>query len=81
MRTDFVTTYNAAAATFRDATRVYIDALDAERKRAEKALHFAGLIAATEVLGAAVGTAGGERGDLTLAMLRADEALHLEAAE
>ena len=80
MRTDFVTTYNAAASTFHEATRVYIDALDAERKRAEKALHFAGLIAATEVLGAAV-PASGERGDLTLAMLRADEALHLEAAE
>ena len=79
MRTDFVTTYNAAAATFRDATRVYIDALEAERKRAEKALHFAGLIAATEVLG--VTPAIGERGDLALAMARADEAMILEAAE
>ena len=77
MRTDHVATYNAAAEAFRAATEAYLAALDKERARAEKALHFAGLIAAVEVPGAI--PADGERGDLRLAMARVDEVM--EAAE
>lgn len=77
MRTDFVNIYNAAAEAFRAATEAYLEVLDKERARAEKALHFAGLIAAVEVPGSL--PADGERGDIRLAMARVDEVM--EAAE
>lgn len=79
MRTDYVLVYSRAAEVFREATQVYLNELDLERKRAEKAMHFASLIAAPDA--PLVRSGSDETDALKLAMERAEAALQMEAAE
>lgn len=79
MRTDHVLAYSRAAEAFREATQTYLAEHDAERKRAEKALHFASLIAAPDVV--LVRSDSDEPDSLKLAMERVIAAEQMEAAE